>query len=297
MKNTSPSNIPLVSLCIGVLFIGLSPILIKMANAPGVITSFYRFSIGSFILLIPFLISRKQATKPLPQKGVLYALLAGFCLAIDMVLWTTAIVASNATIPTLVGNLAPVWVGLGALVIFKEKQSLGFWLGLLLAICGVALLISKDFMQPTALFKGISLGVLAGIFYAAYQLSTQPGRAHLSTIDFLFLSSLTTAFFTAIFSIALGHSFTGYDTQTWILWLILGVFIQVGAWFLINYSQGFLAASVVSPTLLGQPIVTALIASIFLDEQLSMLHYLSGAIIILGIYIVYFSRKRKSKLS
>lgn len=290
------SNKPYFALAAGTLLIGLSPILIKLADAPGMVTSFYRFIIGSIVLVAPFLISRNSGATPkikLSKRGILFAALAGFCLATDMAMWTTGIVASNATLPTLVGNLAPVWVGLGALFLFKEKQNIGFWFGLLLAIVGVGLLVAKDFMQPTGIFKGIVLGFFAGIFYAGYLLLTQSGRKHLSTINYLFFSTLATAVFAFIYVIIFNYDLSGYDIQTWILWLLMGVGIQVFGWFLINYSQGYLPASMVSPTLLGQPVITATIAIIFLNEQLTIWHFAGGAVIVSGIYIVHFSRNRK----
>lgn len=285
---------PYIALIAGTLLIGLSPILIKLADAPGMVTSFYRFMIGSIALTAPFLISRKRekTVKSLSRKGIMFASLAGFCLATDMAMWTTGIVASNATIPTLVGNLAPVWVGLGALLFFREKQNLGFWLGLLLAIIGVSLLVAKDFMQPTGIFKGIVLGFLAGIFYAGYLLLTQPGRKHLSTINYLFFSTIATAVFALFYVLIFRLDFSGYSLQTWMLWLAMGVGIQVGGWFLINYSQGYLPASTVSPTLLAQPIITAIIAILFLNEQLTIWHLSGGIVIVMGIYVVHFSRSK-----
>jgi drug/metabolite transporter (DMT)-like permease len=287
-------NKPYFALATGTLLIGLSPILIKLEDAPGMVTSFYRFIIGSIVLTAPFLISRNKITSKtkFSKKGILFATLAGFCLATDMAMWTTGIVASNATLPTLVGNLAPVWVGLGAMILFKEKQNLGFWLGLLMAIIGVGLLVAKDFMQPTGVFKGIVLGFFAGIFYAGYMLLTQPGRKHLSTLNYLFFSTLATAIFAFIYVLIFHYDLMGYDFQTWILWLLMGVGIQVFGWFLINYSQGYLPASMVSPTLLGQPVITAIIAIIFLNEKLTIWHFAGGVVIIAGIYIVHFSRSK-----
>ncbi len=287
-------NKPYFALATGTLLIGLSPILIKLADAPGMVTSFYRFIIGSIVLTAPFLISRNRTTSKtkFSKKGILFATLAGFCLATDMAMWTTGIVASNATLPTLVGNLAPVWVGLGAMILFKEKQNLGFWLGLLMAIIGVGLLVAKDFMQPTGVFKGIVLGFFAGIFYAGYMLFTQPGRKHLNTLNYLFFSTLATAIFAFIYVLIFQYDLSGYDIQTWILWLLMGVGVQVFGWFLINYSQGYLPASMVSPTLLGQPIITAIIAIIFLNEKLTIWHFAGGVVIIAGIYIVHFSRSK-----
>lgn len=293
MPGIKKISAPHLSLNLGVILIGWSPILIKLAHAPGIVTTFYRFIIGTSILLPIFLVARYRVKTKLPLKGILLSLAAGFCLATDMAFWTTGIVASNATLPTLVGNLAPVWVGIGALFIFKEKQSIGFWLGLLLSIGGMVLLLSDGSDQAEAGNKGILFGFVAGIFYSGYLLIAQTSRKLVDTISFLFITSVSTACFAFLYLIVFGYSFTGYDTYTWTLWIVMGLVLQVGAWFLINYSQGFLPASIVSPTLLGQPIVTGIIATALLKERFVPLQLLGALIIISGIYIVHFSRQNK----
>lgn len=280
------------SLLSGLMLIGLSPILIKLADAPGIITTFYRMAIGGIALTPFFLISILKNKTKLPKKGILLACLGGLLLGIDMALWTTGIVASNATLPTLVGNLAPLWVGIGAFFLFKEKQNLGFWGGVFISIIGIGLLVAKDLFQPGATLHGIVLGLLAGIFYAGYQLSTQAGRNHLNTISYLYISTIATAITAGILALLLGLDFNGYSSETWTYWLMMGIGIQVGGWFLINYAQGILPASVVSPTLLGQPIITAIIAMSFLGESFTIWHIAGGIVIIIGIYLVHFTRRR-----
>ena len=60
-----------------------------------------------------------------------------------------AIMESNAAMPTLVGNLAPLWVGIGAFLFFKERQNSKFWIGLAIAFVGVTFLIIQDLFDPT----------------------------------------------------------------------------------------------------------------------------------------------------
>lgn len=279
-----------LALITGLLLIGLSPILIKSANAPGIVTSFYRLAIGTVVLTIPFLWSVSRRKLKMSARGITYAVLGGICFSLDMAFWTTGIVATNATIPTLTGNLAPVWVGIGAMLFFKERQRIGFWIGLILTFSGVTSLAISDIIEATGMMKGIFLGLLAGVFYALYQLITQPGRKHLDTLAYLFISSLSCSVFLAAYAFFLGYSFTGYDQTTWVLFIIMGISMQAGAWFLINYSQGFIPASVVSPTLLLQPVLTAIIAMSFLNEPFTLGQIIAGIVVVAGVYLVYFSR-------
>lgn len=246
--------------------------------------------IGALALTPIFLVAFFRGKLLLPRRGMLFAILAGVFLATDMAFWTSGIMASNATLPTLTGNLAPIWVGIGAILFFKEKQNVWFWVGVILAVIGVMCLIGKDILSPGATLKGIVYGLFAGIFYSGYQLCTQPGRKHLNTLAFLYLSTVATTVTSFIYALFFQLEFTGYSTQTWGYWLAMGLGIQVAGWFMINYSQGHLPASVVSPTLLGQPVMTAIIATFMLGEIFSLWQITGGIVIVGGIYLVHFTR-------
>jgi drug/metabolite transporter (DMT)-like permease len=292
MDNIKKSYIFLLA---GALLISFSPVLIKDAGAPGTTTVFYRLFFGTVTLLIPFVFSRFKSEGSLNAKGIVLAVLAGLCLSVDMTLWATGIMVSNAAMPTLVGNLAPLWVGIGAFLFFKERQNSKFWIGLFVALVGVTFLIIQDLFQPNGIFKGLLFGLFAGVFYASFMLFAQSGRRLLNTISFLFISSLATTVFLGIFMLIQNFEFAGFSSKTWVLFVIMGVFIQAGAWFLINYAQGYLPASLISPTLLAQPVLAGIIAFFMLGEELSVWQIFGGVIVIIGIYTVHFAKQKRKQ--
>lgn len=267
-------------------------IFMKSAHAPGIVTAFYRMAIASILLAGPFLISQFSGKKKLPLRGAIFAVIGGFCFATDMAFWSTGVVLSNATIPTLMANLAPVWVGFGSMLLFKQRHKQGFWIGLVVAILGVVILIHDDWSGNANIAKGALLGLVAGVFYGIFYLVSEPGRKLLNTLQFLFISTLAAAFLLAIIMLALRYDFVGYDKHTYIMFLGISIGVQVCGWFLINYSQGFLPASTVAPTLLGQPVLTAFLAILLLGEILTLWHILGGTIVVMGIYIVHFNRNK-----
>lgn len=274
----------------GVFFTGVSAVLIKSAEAPGVVTAFYRMAIGSAALLLPFLVSRFYKPTPLPAKGVAFAMLGGLFFGIDMSLWATGIVATNATMPTLAANLAPVWAGIGAIWLFKEHPKRGFWMGLSLSILGIAVMVWHDLSSPTGMLRGVILGLGAGFFYGLYYLAAQKGRVLINTISFLSISTFTSAATLGAIVWGTGHPLVGYSRPTWTIFFVYGLGVQVVGWWLINYAQGYLRATVVAPTLLGQPVVTAVVAFWFLHESHSPSVLIGGAIVLMGIYVVHWAR-------
>lgn len=292
MKENSKAYAGLIT---GAVLIAFSPVLIRMAGAPGIVSSFYRLAFGSLTLTPIFLWNLKTERKNISKKGVWIAIAAALSFSIDMAFWTEGIMATNATIPTLAGNLAPLWVGIMAMFIFKERNKAGFWFGLLFALMGVSLLVAQDLYFANGMLKGLILGLLAGIFYAGFIILTQPGRKHLSALSFLYVSTLASTFFLGIILLAEGHSFTGYGTKAWVIFAIMGVIIQAGAWFLINFAQGYLPASLVSPTLLAQPVLAGVFAFLLLGEVLTFWQIIGGTMVVAGIYTVHFARARKKK--
>ena len=288
MNNIKKSYIFLI---LGAILISFSPVLIKDTGVPGTVSVFYRLVFGTITLIIPFLISRIKNTESLKPKGILIAVIAGLFLAIDMAFWATGIMASNAAMPTLVGNLAPLWVGIGAFLFFKERQTAKFWLGLVIALLGVTFLVIQDLYQPNGIFKGLIFGLLAGIFYAGFMLLVQIGRQYLNTISFLFFSSLATTVFLGIIMLFQNFEFIGYSSKAWTIFIIMGVMIQAGAWFLINFAQGYLPASLVAPTLLAQPVLAGIIAFLMLGEKLTIWQIAGGIVVVIGIYTIHFAKQ------
>jgi drug/metabolite transporter (DMT)-like permease len=197
---------------------------------------------------------------------------------------------SGASNPTLLSNTAPVWVGLGAIFIFHERQSRRFWFGLIVALGGAMLVLGQDVLRATDVGLGTFFGLLAGIFYGISTLAAQQGRRLLHTLMYFYISTLTATFLLFIVNVLFGSPLIGYRPLTYLVFFGLGVGVQVIGWLSVNYAQGYLPASVVSTTMLAQPVVTVCLASMLLGEIFTIWHIAGGGMVLAGIYIVHRSR-------
>lgn len=279
-----------LALIVGLFSIGFAAILVSLAKAPGPVSAFYRMGVAAVLLVIPFLRQTTSRGKPYPRQGVRLALLGGLLFALDVAFWTTGITISGAATPTLMANTAPIWVGLGSMLIFHERLNALFWFGLILAMFGALLVLGAEFTRGAALGWGTFLGLLAAIFYGAYYLVTQRGRVYLNTLSYFWITTFTAAMVLLILNLIVGNPITGYSLQTYLAFLGLGLIAQVLGWLTINYAQGYLLASIVAPTLLGQPVVTAFFAVLLLGESFSAWHILGGILVLVGVYTVHRSR-------
>jgi drug/metabolite transporter (DMT)-like permease len=141
---------------------------------------------------------------------------------------------------------------------------------------------------------GTFFGLLAGIFYGGYFLITQRGRNTLDALDYFWVSSFSSVLVLAVINLVFGQPLTGYPQTTYLNLIGLGVISQGVGWFLINYAQGHLPATLVAPTLLGQPVVTGILAGPLLAEYLEPLQIVGGVTVLLGVFLVHRSRARQS---
>jgi drug/metabolite transporter (DMT)-like permease len=278
-----------LALVFGLLCIGFSAIFVSWANAPGAVTGFYRMVLAVLVLALPFL--RRQAERSrLPRREVAIALAGGVFFASDLIFWNTGVLLAGATNPTLMGNTAPIWVGLGALIFFRERLPVPFWAGLGLAVGGAAVIIGIDVGRGPAPGLGTLFGLIAGVFYGGYFLITQRSRVRLDALSNFWLGAVSATVALGIAAIVLDQPLTGYSGFTYVNFLALGLVVQVGGQFAFSYALGYLPASVVSPVGLGQPVVTALLALPLLGESINLSQGLGGIAVLGGVYFVHRSR-------
>jgi drug/metabolite transporter (DMT)-like permease len=289
-RSPSPKLLPYLALSIGVISLGFSGIFVRWANAPGPVAAFYRMAIALLAMTLPFMWQLRNNRSELLKSSVWIAFVGGIVFAADIAFWATGVMLSGATNPTLLSNTAPLWVGLGAMFLFKEKLSLRFWTGLFLAMVGAVIVLGMDSLRAVSLGLGSLFGLLAGLFYGGYILITQRGRESLDSVSYFWFSSAGSVVALLLITFALRQPLLGYPPLSYLSFLGAGLVTQVLGYTSINYALGHLPATLVSPTLLGQPVLTAILAVPLLGEQLHILQVVGGAGVLLGVYVVHTSR-------
>ena len=286
------------ALALGVLCIGFSAIFTKWADLPGSVSAFYRVLIATAALTIPYLLyvyRRRQRERLLqveqrpPRMGrALFGItvLAGLFFALDLGFWNTALLVTSAANATLLGNLSTVWVSLGALLLFHESLKRRFWLGMVIALAGTAIIVGRDVFAHPEVGWGDLLSVGSSFFYAGYLLTTNRARRTMGTMPFMWISSVASTVMLLAYVLLMGEELTGFTPEQWWSLIALGLVSHALGWLAINYSLGHLPAPLASVTLLSQPVITALLAVPLLSEHLSAYQVVGGALVLAGIYIV-----------
>ena len=167
------------ALAVGVFCIGTSAIFVKLAGVPGVVSAFYRVFIA-LLALLPLGL-RQHVSIRMERRAWGLIVLSSLFFAGDLVLWNTSILLTTAAAATLLANNAPLWVGLGALLIFRERLPPVYWVGLLVALVGMTVIVGGDALSELRFNTGDLLAIGASFLYAGYMLTTQKARGRFST--------------------------------------------------------------------------------------------------------------------
>ncbi len=290
-----PKILPYLALAAGILALSFSSLFVRWAvDAPGAVAAFYRMAIGA-VAFLPFYLRQPADQRRIDRRWLYLPVIGGIFTAGDHGIWATAIKSTRVANATLLNNLAPLWVALVALIFWRERLRSGFWLGLTLTIGGAAVVLGGDFIAHPQLNTGNLLGVLSSVFYAAYFLTTQRGREHFSTLTYVFLITTICAVVLLGANLAAGNPLSGFSPVTYLNFLGAGLISQLIGYFSVGYALGHLPASVVSPTMIAQPVLTALLAIPLAGEALVPALWIGGLVTLGGIYLI--NRSRESSLN
>jgi drug/metabolite transporter (DMT)-like permease len=288
------SIVAYAALGVGVLALSFSAMFVRWADAPGAVTAFYRLFL-SIILLLPFFLPRLQRNASVRTSAIWFPLLAGVFTAGDLALWTTSLSYTTAANATLLGNTAPLWVALGMWLLLKQKLSPAFWRGLIITLAGAILIMGTDFILHPRFGMGDAMAIFTGFFYGGYFLFTEKSRYHFDSVIHIWLVGFGASVTLFFVNILFHNPLLGYERTTWLVFLSTALVSQLIGYMALAYALGHLPASIVSPTMVLQPVVTALLAIPLLGEIPSIWQGVGGAIALVGIYIVNRSHQASAQ--
>ena len=216
MKNIRKHPREILIFPLAILSISTAAIFIRFAQetVPSITIAAYRMALASLILL-PF--SFKKAVVDLRElrgKGLSQLVLSGFLLAAHFASWIISLEFTNVLSSVVLVTTTPIWVSLLSPLLFKEKITEEFWLGLAIAFIGILVVagivlnggrLIADLTNPAVpLIEGLAgnLLALAGAFFAAgYVVIGRRLRKDVSTRTYTFSVYSIAAFFLIVFAV------------------------------------------------------------------------------------------------
>ncbi len=285
----SPTWWAYASLSAGVLALTLSPLYMRWANAPGLVTSFYRMAVAS-LFLTPFMLVYLRKYGWMPWKHALLPLLGGLFSSLDHGFWSTGILRTTVANATLLNNLSPLWVALFAMLVWHEKLRGRFWIGVVAVLAGASTVLGSTILIRPVFAQGDYLAIISSLFYTGFFIFTQKGRSVMETLPYMWLMHISAMSFLLLYNLIFGYSLVGYSQATYLTFLSAGLVSQLGGYFFIAFALGRLPASIVTPTMVAQPVLTALLAVPLMHETLLPAQVIGGLLTLSGIYLVNTSQ-------
>ncbi len=251
---------------VGVFAVSFSALFVRLSVAPAMIIATYRL-LFTFLLLAPFtLLRHSQDLRGLSGRQRFMAAGSGICLAFHLVSWFVSLRYTSVASSVVLVTTQPLFVVIGSWIFFRERVSRLALLGGSLALCGSFIIGASDFQLDLRAFWGDLLALAAALFVSGYLLIGRRLRGGMTLPAYTFFTYGSSALVLVLTSIVTRTPFGPYAPREWLLFLALAVVCTIIGHTLFNWVLGYVQASVVSVSVLGEPLGAIIWASIFLKE-------------------------------
>ncbi|MEI6088934.1 MAG: DMT family transporter [bacterium] len=237
------------------------------------------------LIFAVWLIFKIKYIRKIRMKDIFYLLLLGALnIPANQFLFLQSIKLTSPSNVALAYSLSPVFVMLIAKFFLKEKITRIKVIGIAIAFIGVVIIMLNSGLGFSAgSILGDFLALTASVSWAIYTVvgkkySSKYGPVITTAFSMIFGFILYLPIF---FSLDIPITLSTIDTMSWMKILYLSVFASVVAYAIWYYALSKKEASKVSIFNNIQPIITAVLAAVFLDIAITPL-YVVGGILILG---------------
>jgi drug/metabolite transporter (DMT)-like permease len=267
--------------------IAFAPIFVRLSDTGPVASAFWRVALAAPLLwLLLWRSSPSLGTGQGEGHSFVPVFLAGLFFALDLGFWHWSIVWTSVANSTLLANLAPIWVTLAGWLLWKQKVTRLFLVGMFVALAGMFVLVGPNFAIGGTRLAGDALAAFTAIFYGSYMLAIKRARdAKASTARLMAWSTTITAVILLPFALFSAQPMLPASASGWLVLLGLAIVTQILGQGLIAYAFAHLPASLSSVSLLIQPVVAAMVAWALFGEAVGTAQFVGGAIVLAGIWI------------
>lgn len=275
---------PTVQLGLASAIFGLGAIFVVFIDLNATVIAFYRLFIGA-ILFGAVLMYQKQhfGIEPMP---LLFALLAGVFLGIDLSMWNTGIQLIGPGIATILNSLQVFFMALFGWLVYRDKPSAMLWLSVLVTLVGVVLLSSHEISAAPTGLSGVVISIISGLAFAASMICLREAakRQTHSLVNTMFYASVGGALATGIYATVDGSSFIAQDAMSWLMIAIYGSVVHVFAWFMMAKSLPHVAVATAGLMMCLEPVTIFFIDLGLLGKSVTGWQALGAVLTVTAIY-------------
>lgn len=259
---------------------------IVLLQVPPNTLAFLRFFIASIILGIYSSLSRQPLIK---RKDWGWAALSGLTgVALYNFFQNQGLRYAGATDAAILASMAPVFMAILAWLILKETITTKQIMGIIIAFIGSVLVATNGSLNgltadPLRLY-GDSLILLTGLTWGFYNISLKKLLSHYPAESVLTTSTISGTIFLLPLVIYEAPHLTDINMWGWANVLYLGLLASALAYLLWNKALNKVSTVTAGAYLYLLPVITAIIAAIFLKEVPSGYTVFGGVLALAGTY-------------
>jgi drug/metabolite transporter (DMT)-like permease len=276
-----PVPTPLI-LFLGVVAVSFSAILIKWSAAPASVIGMYRLLL-TVLLMCPFLVRRTKAFMQISKRDYVILALSGFFLGLHFIFWIGSLKYTSVASSMIIISLEPIFVMIGAYMLFQERTSFKGALCTALAIAGAAFVGWGDIGVSGRALLGDFLSLLGTVAVSGYMLAGQNLRGSVPSFHYNFIVFIVAGLIQCVYNLFAGIQMIHYSLHEWLLFLLLAIIPTVFGHLLFNWLLKYVNAAVISMSILGEPVGAMILAYFLLGERATASQIAGGVLCILGV--------------
>lgn len=268
---------------VAVVAVSFSAILIRWSSADFLAIAAGRM-ILSAILLAPFaLVMYRAEMFSLARRDLAIMVGIGAVLATHFSLWIASLELTSVASSVVLVTAHPIMVGLVGHFLMDERLSRLNAVGIAVGLLGVILLTRGDADAGGETLFGDLLAFLGGVAAGVYILAGRRTRQRISLPVYAFTVYASCAAFLMVAVLATGAQLFTLPAGDWWLFLLMALGPSIMGHTMYNWTLRYVPASVVSVSLLGEPVGSSLLAAVLLSEVPPEFTIVGGAVILVGI--------------
>ncbi|SIQ94730.1 Permease of the drug/metabolite transporter (DMT) superfamily [Haladaptatus litoreus] len=295
---------PMAALAVAIVAVSTSAILIELSDAPSIIKAFYRV-LFTTLLLAPLAVTRyRDDLKAFSPRDFLIAVVTGGALAAHFVTWFESLEWTTVAASVTLVQSQPLFVAFGAWALLDERVTRRTVIGIGIALVGMIGMSFAEVISGAAVagknpLYGNALAVVGAIAAAGYVLAGRSLRQRVSLVPYV--TVVYTVCTVVLFGVALTSeatiALTAYPPVEWLLFLGMAVGPGIFGHTVINWALKYVESSVVSVSLLGEPLGSTLLALFILGQVPGGATILGGIVVLGGIYVTSTAKSETAETS
>lgn len=285
----------LLVLLAGVMAVSTGAIFIKLCDLEPLTVGAYRLTLALPLFWIAAEVTDPGWRSRIKPGQIGYLIFSGVLLGLHFATWVASLSFTSVTSSVVLVTTNPIFVGLGSVVLLKERVSVRLWTGTFIAFGGTVVVafgshLPVEHAPNPAL--GNSLALIGALCMSGYLLVGRRLSAQLPTVCYV-TSVYTIAALTLWLGVLLTNSpVSGFSSTQWVLLFLMALVPQGVGHTLLNRSLKNLPTSVVAVGILGEPVFATLLAIPILGEYPATMQILGGLTVVVGVGVAVWPRRK-----